>query len=263
VLALLPLASAVVMAAAYAAGVVRLYRRRARWPVGRTLAAAAGLSCVGAALLPPLGSHDDTFSVHVAQHLLLAMAAPALLALSAPVTLGLRTLPKGQRRRVLRILHSRPLAVVTAPVVVLTVNVGGLVLLYFTSLYAWTVQNETVHALVHLHMFAAGCLLSWTVVGVDPMPGRPRYAMRVATLVVAAAAHDTISKLLYACGLPAGAGPLLDRRVGAELMYYGGTLIDVALTVALMAQWYRATGREYRRVQRRLGTRLTDVSGRS
>jgi putative membrane protein len=112
-------------------------------------------------------------------------------------------------------------------------------------------------------MFAAGCLLSWTVVGVDPMPRRPRYGVRVATLVVAAAAHDTVSKLLYARGLPAGAGPVLDRQAGAELMYYGGTLTDVALTVALMAQWYRATGREYRRMQRRLGTRLTDVPRRS
>jgi putative membrane protein len=231
--------------------------------MGRTLAAAAGLTSVAAAALPPLSSHDETFPVHVAQHLLLAMAAPALLALSAPVTLGLRTLPAGPRRWVLRVLHSRPLAVVTAPVVALTLNIGGLVLLYFTSVYAWTVQDETVHALVHLHMFAAGCLLSWTIVGVDPRPRRPGYGARVATLVVAAAAHDTVSKLLYARGLPAAAGPLLDRQLGAELMYYGGTLIDVVLAVALMAQWYRATGREYRRMQRRLGTRLTDVRGRS
>jgi putative membrane protein len=231
--------------------------------MGRTLAAAAGLTSVAAAALPPLSSHDETFPVHVAQHLLLAMAAPALLALSAPVTLGLRTLPACLRRRLLRVLHSRAVAVATAPAVALTLNIGGLLLLYLTGLYARSVDNETEHALVHLHMFAAGCLLSWTIVGVDPRPRRPGYGVRLATLVVAAAAHDTVSKLLYARGLPPGAGPLLDRQVGAELMYYGGTLIDVALAVALMAQWYRATGREYRRMQRRLGTALTEVRGRS
>lgn len=131
-----PLALAGAIAAAYATGVVRLYGREARWPVCRTSAAAVGLTCVAAAVLPPLSSHDETFPVHVAQHLLLSMAAPALLALSAPVTLGLRTLPAGPRRCILRGLRSRAVAVVTAPVVALTFNIGGLVLLYFTSLYA-------------------------------------------------------------------------------------------------------------------------------
>jgi cytochrome c oxidase assembly factor CtaG len=53
----------------------------------------AGSLCVGIALLPPLASHDDRFEVHVIQHLLLAMAAPVFLAISASVSLALRTVP--------------------------------------------------------------------------------------------------------------------------------------------------------------------------
>ena len=54
------------------------------------------------ALSPPVASHDEIFSVHIAQHLLLAMAAPLLLAVSAPVTLALRALPVRPRRVLLR-----------------------------------------------------------------------------------------------------------------------------------------------------------------
>jgi hypothetical protein len=71
----------------------RLRRRGVRWPVTRAAAALAGSLCAAAAVLPPIASHDEVFPVHVAQHLLLGMAAPAFLALSAPVTLALRTLP--------------------------------------------------------------------------------------------------------------------------------------------------------------------------
>ena len=47
----------------------------------------------------------------------------------------------------------------------------------------------------------------------------------------------------YAWMLPAGGGPAAGRQLGAELMYYGGTAIDVALAVIVMTQWYLAAGR--------------------
>lgn len=61
-------------------------------------------------------------------------------------------------------------------------------------------------------------------------------------MIVAGAAHDTLSKLMYAHDLPAGGGPLGDRHTGAELMYYGGTAIDLALTTVLMVQWCVSPG---------------------
>jgi putative membrane protein len=217
---------------------------------------------VAAAVLPPLGDHDEVFEVHVAQHLLLAMAAPVLLALSAPVTLALRTLPRRPRRLLLRAVHSPPVAVLATPVVALLLDVGGLVLLYTTGTYALTLRHEWLHALVHLHLLLSGCLLAWVVVGVDPMPRRPGLGVRLGTLLIAAAAHDTVSKLLYARGLPVGGGTTADRHDGAELMYYGGTVVELATAVALMAQWYGATGRAHRRRVRRSGPSRPDAAGR-
>lgn len=57
---------------------------------------------------------------------------------------------------------------------------------------------------------------------------------------------------MYAHGLPSGGGPIASRLIGAELMYYGGTVIDIALAIVLMAQWYQASGRALARSARQM-----------
>jgi putative membrane protein len=250
VLDLMPLALTLLAAVGYGLAWYRLSRRGHRWPARRAACMLAGSLCVGIALLPPLASHDDRFEVHVIQHLLLAMVAPAFLALSVPATLALRTLPRRARRALLRVLHSRAVSVLTAPATAVTLDLGGLYVLYLTGLYQAAEHDSVIHAAVHLHMFLAGCLLSWAVIGIDPIR-RPGTRGRLAALFIAAAGHDTLAKLMYAWMLPAGGGPAAGRRLGAELMYYGGTAIDVALAVIVMTQWYLATGRALARTRRR------------
>ena len=250
-LGLVPLLLTAALVAAYAVALQRLHGRGDAWPWPRTAALLVGSLCVAGALLPPLATADERLPVHMTQHLLLAMAAPGLLALSAPVTLALRTLPRRPRRALLGLVHCRPVRVLTMPPVVLVISTGSLLTLYLTGLYAATLEHEALHAAAHVHLFLTGCLLSWTVIGVDPIARRPSVQARLTTLVLAAAAHDTISKLLYARGLPAGGGSVAERHAGAEIMYYGGTVVDLALAVALMAQWYRRSGRELERSRRR------------
>jgi putative membrane protein len=251
VLELMPLALTLLAAVGYGLAWYRLSRRGHRWPARRAACMLAGSLCAGIALLPPLASHDDRFEVHVIQHLLLAMAAPAFLALSAPATLALRTLPRRARCALLRVLHSPAVSVLTAPATAVTLGLGGLYILYLTGLYQVAEHDSVIHAAVHLQMFLAGCLLSWAVIGIDPIRRRPGTRGRLAALFIAAAGHDTLAKLMYAWMLPAGGGPAAGRQLGAELMYYGGTAIDVALAVIVMTQWYLATGRALARTRRR------------
>lgn len=222
-----------------------------------------GTGCVAAAVLPPIGTHDELFAVHITQHLLLGMAGPALLALSGPVTLALRVLPTRTKRRLVRVLRSGPVSVITMPVVALILDVGGLYVLYLTGLYGVMEHHELLHAAVHLHMFLAGCLLSWVMVGIDPIRRRS-VTVKLVTLAVAGAGHDTLSKLMYAHNLPASGGTILERHMGAEIMYYGGTIIDVALAVVVMTQWWRVTGRRLAHDARRAESSqylLTAVQG--
>ncbi|MBV9207939.1 MAG: cytochrome c oxidase assembly protein [Actinobacteria bacterium] len=248
---LVPLALTVLANAGYGVAWYTLARRGHRWPPGRTACLLAGSLCVAVAVLPPVASHDEFFPVHIVQHLLLGMAGPALLALSAPVTLALRTLPRRARRATLCLLHSRPVAVLAAPATAVALNLGGLYALYLTGLYQAAERDSLLHAAVHLHMFLADCLLSWVLIGPDPIRRRPGTAVRLAALIIAAAGHDTLAKLMYAWTLPAGGGPAAARQLGAELMYYGGTAVDVALAVVIMTQWYLAAGRALARARRR------------
>lgn len=248
----LPLVPLVLAALAYGVGVARLRRRGDAWARRRLAAALAGLLVLAAALLPPITHRAAEFPGHVVQHLLVSGLAPLLLALSAPVTLALRTLANPGRRVLLRALHSRLARVGLHPVVVVVVNLGGLYAFYLTPAYAAAQGQPALHAAVHLHMVAAGCLLSWYLVGVDPVPRRGGTATRLIVLVTAAAGHDVLAKLLYAHTLPLGGGSAREIQAGAQLMFYGGSLVEVALAVALLAGWYARGGRDLRRAERRL-----------
>jgi putative membrane protein len=252
-----PLTLPLLIAGGYLTGVRRLRRRGDRWPPARTACLLAGTLCVACALLPPVSTHDELFGVHVLQHLLLGMTGPALLALSAPITLALRTVPRRVRRVLLGALHSRLAAFIVAPAFAVIADLGSLYALYLTRLYAAAERNGLIHAAVHLHLFAVGCLLSWALIGADPVRRRPAIRGRLIVLVIAAAGHDTLSKLMYARELPFGGGSIAARHFGAELMYSGGTAVDVALAVIIMTQWYQSTGRALLREQRRMAVLAT------
>lgn len=249
-------------AAGYLTGVRRLRRRGDSWPVGRVAAALGGGGCLAVAGTPPVGD-SDVFPVHVTQHLLLAMVAPLLLALSAPVTLALRTLPRRVRQVLLVALHSRIASALTALPVALALDVGGTYAYYLTGLFRAAEDHPWLHAGVHLHMLLSGCLFSWCIVARDPMPGRSAVGPRLAVLLVAAAAHDILSKIMYARLLPAGAGTADQLRAGAQLLYYGGDAVEVLLAVAVLSQWYARTGRRLRHDERRgpaLATHRASIS---
>ena len=124
-----------------------------------------------------------------------------------PVTLALRTLPRRPRRILLRLLHGFPVAVLAAPATAVVLNLGGLYALYLTGLYQAAEHDDLVHAAVHMHMFLAGCLLSWAVIGLDPVRRRPGTWVRLTALIIAAAGHDTLAKLIYAWYSPSAAAP--------------------------------------------------------
>jgi putative membrane protein len=237
---------------AYLAGVRRLRRRRRPWNRWRTLAFAGGLLALAAALASPLAAHDERFTVHVAQHMLLGMLGPVLLALSAPVTLALRTLPRPARARLVSLLHSRAAAVLSAPVVAAGLFAGGLIALYCTPLYDQTLRHPLLHELVHVHFIAAGCLFAWTFIGADPVPRRGPFALRAVLLLLALSAHAALAKLLYAGHAGVTTASVRELHDGAQLMYYGGDAVDLIVLVAFFGRWYAAGGRRLERERRRL-----------
>ena len=235
-----PLAVLAIAAVAYPVAVLALHRRDDRWPPWRTACWTVGLACAAAAVAGPVAvaAHHD-FTAHMIGHLLLGMAAPLLLVAGAPVTLALRSLPTAYARRLSTILRSRPARVLTHPMTAAALNAGGLWLLYTTDLYQRMGTQPGLHAVVHLHVLAAGYLFTAAVVGVDPAPHRPGRPVRAAALVAFLAAHGVLAKYLY--GHPPAGVPAAQAMDGTQLMYYGGGLVDLALIIVFCHQWYAAT----------------------
>jgi putative membrane protein len=205
---------------------------------------------IAVALVSPLSAHDEQFSVHMVQHILLGMLGPLLLAFSAPVTLALRTLPPHPRKRMVGVLHSRLIRILANPLVATAAFLGGIYGVYFSPLYHASLIHPLLHDLVHLHLLVSGCLLAWAFAAVDPVPRIWSNRVRLALLFIALGGHQALAKIMYA-GYSSVTGVSADQlHLGAGIMYYGGDLVDAAIVFAFCHRWYVQRGRQLHRQQR-------------
>jgi cytochrome c oxidase assembly factor CtaG len=259
-----------VTAALYLLGVARLRRRGDHWPLGRTLAfVGGGMGGAALATVSGLGVYDDTLlSVHMVQHMVLAMVVPLAMALGAPVTLALRTLPRRPRRWLLVVLHSRVATVLTFPPLTFVLFALTPWALYFSGWYAATLHHEYLHEMTHLHMVVVGCLFFWPLVGVDPVPGRITYPARMLLTVLTLPFHAFMGVTIMAQDRllggrwypdlhsgPMGAwlpDPHVDQQVAGGILWSSGDAVGLLFFAVLFVQWVRSSMREAVREDRRL-----------
>ena len=230
---------------AYVTAAEKERRGRRDWNSWRTISFAAGVALLALAVSPPMAefAHRDLRG-HMIQHLLVGMFAPLGLALAAPVTLLLRSVPVATGRTIASILRSKWLHLLAHPVTALALNLGAIYVLYLTPLYRISLSNPPLHFVINLHFFAAGYLFVWSVAGPDPAPRRPAMPVRIVALAAAMASHSMLGKLMYAHLHPRGTPFDADEiRDAAELMYYGGDMAELLLAVALFATWFHARRR--------------------
>lgn len=250
-------AAAVALAAtaAYVLAALRLRGRGDAWPWWRDASFATGCTAIAHAMLMPMPG--GPFTAHMAHHVVTAMAAPVLVVLGRPLTLLLRSLPPGHARRgLLAVAHSRPVAWLLFPPVAALLDMGGLWLLHRSPVLADAHHQPVLGAAVQAHLLAAGLLFTFSVCRLDPVRHRWGLALRGTTLLVAGAAHAVLAKTLYATPPPGTSFTALDLQTGAQLMYYGGDLAELALAAVLAAEWYTRGGRALRRADSR-GTTAT------
>ncbi len=262
--------AAIVLAAVYVAGVVRLRRRGDEWPAGRTAAWLLGCAVLLFATSSGLGRYMPAmFSVHMAAHMLLSMLVPILLVLGAPTTLALRALPAagkgnppGPREWLLAGLHSRWSRFFTHPVVATVMFVAGFYGLYFGGIFDAAVSHHAAHVLMNLHFLMSGYLFYWVVIGIDPTPRSVPQLAKIGMVFASIPLHAFFGVVLM--GMPKLLGErfyrslqlpwhtdlLGDQSLGGSIAWAAGEVPLVVVMMALLIQWQRKDRRTSTRLDR-------------
>lgn len=253
----------------YLAGVWRLHRRGDAWPVYRTVLWVAGMLLLLWVTSGPINAYQDyLFSLHMVGHMLLTMAIPLLLVPGAPVTLAARAIARrddgtrGGREWILWAVHSPVARVLTNPYVAAGLFIGSLWLFYYTDLFRWSLYDHLGHEWMVAHFLITGYLFVLSLVGIDPVPYRLPYPLRLVLLITVMAMHAffgiaimmqsglMVAEWFGSMGRTWGADPLADQYIGGGVAWSIGEIPTLILAIAVAIQWSRSDERMQRRRDR-------------
>lgn len=237
-----------------------MVRSRRGWPVWRLASFTFGLLVLLLALTTGVDEYaDELLSIHVVEHLLLILAAPALILWGAPVRLALSACPPAGRHVIASLLRKRWVRLLTRPAcgfALFTLVVLGT---HMTGVYEAALRDRTLHACEHAAYFWSGMLLLLPLLAADPIPHPPgaiaRFSWLMAAMVVMsvpAGVYLFDGRVRYPFYLaPARAlhtSALSDQRAAGMIMLVAGGLAMGALAIVVAMGAMIA---EERRQQRR------------
>ena len=254
-LPLLPLVAAI-LAVAYLAGAVHLWRQHRGWPVWRTVVFLLG--CTALAATTGLGVEAYGYalmSVFMFQQLTLMIAIPPLLVLGSPGTLLLRATPhRGAGLLVLRAAHrglrSRSARWLLSPWIALPVYLVAFYGLYLAGLADRVLAVPGGHLALEAAFLVIGVLFAVPVLSADPLPVRLGHGGRALDVFAEAALHAFFGVFLmmatttlvghFAAPTEAlGIDPLEDQQVAGGLAWSYGEAPTLLMLVYVMHRWFR------------------------
>lgn len=228
------------------------------------------------ALVSPIDSlSDQLFIFHNIQHVLLRVAAPALIILGAPITPVLRGLPLDLRMGLVRpLVSNRPLRKIYGTLQN-PVLVPGLflIVLFFWALpgpHDAAVENFALHYLMHLTMTSTAFLFWWLIIDPKPHRSNVHYGVRILIMGLTLLPNTVLGAIITFAGSIQyesygtvrlwGIDPLTDQRVGALLQWLLVDMMSLAVTLVIFGMWYQ---REQRADQEKARRRALDRAAHS
>jgi cytochrome c oxidase assembly factor CtaG len=221
----------------------------------------AGLGAAVLALVSPVGTYAEALlSVHMVQHLLLALVAAPLLVGSHPLQRLLGVLPDALAAEIRRVGEGRVVGFLLRPVVCWLVFAVTGWIVHFSPLFDLALRHPPVHGAEHALFLASGVLFWAPVFGVGPGgpggAGPPlSYPLRLLYLALAMPQNTFLALAISSATTPLyetygrlgrqwGPSLLADQRQGGGIMWVAG---DLALLVAVLAVAAAWGGQETRR----------------
>jgi cytochrome c oxidase assembly factor CtaG len=234
---------------------VRTLRRRGEPGVGwyRVMSFVLGLLVWVLSVNTALETYSHVlFSVHMIQHLMLIMAAPALLVCGSPFTLLVRCATGRRRERIERALLSRPVTVLTFPLTGVLVYSAVIVLTHLTSFMNEMMLHPWLHQAEHGIYLAAGYLFLVSILGDEPIRWHPPYLVRLIVMFLAMAPETVVGIVLLQADhelFPAyaavhrtwGPTPLHDLNRGGGIMWAFGDGMMMAFIVGVVLAYITHT----------------------
>ncbi len=224
----------------------QLATRGRRWPWSRTVAFLAGLVMIDLALQSPVATFTGSyFEAHVLQHLLLMVAAPPLLALGAPSTLLLQTASRRTKVAWLRLLRSRPFAVLTHPITVWLLYFGIMFAFFLSSLINVAMHHMALMDALNVLFLLGGCLYWWPMVGFDPIVHwKMGYGTRMVNILLGGPPEVILGLAILSARKPiASMYSLASTHAGGALLWISTEVIVVIGFVPIFWQWSRSEER--------------------
>lgn len=239
-------------------------------PARRTWAFLAGMAALALGLISGIERYDTTlFSIHMVQHILLALVAAPLVALAAPVTLLLRLVTPRKRRWLIRVLHTRLVRIVSFPVSAWLAFAAVMWVSHFSALFDAALEDPLLHDLEHGLFLGSALLFWWPAAGQDPAPFRLGYPARIAYVFLQMTQNTFLAVVilnapaLYAhyatLGQPYGVDVLADQRLAAGIMWVAGDAIFLGAIMLLVAAWMRAEAQGTARADRAADAELAQI----
>ncbi|WP_237212110.1 cytochrome c oxidase assembly protein [Rothia nasimurium] len=254
---------------AYLWALIKVRRAGGHWPLARALSWFLGLFVLLYITCGALAVYSMVlFSVHMVEHMLLTMVCPIFLVLGAPVTLLLRALEprqdgtRGPREWILRLVHSGWSKVITNPIFAAVNFAGSIVIVYFTPLFGVMLRYHVGHEFMLIHFLITGYIFSLVLIGIDPIPNRPTYPMRLIMIIATLGYHAFVGisimqmdTLLQASwfgnlGRPWGLPAIDDQKLGGSLMWAIGEIPTMIIAVAVAVQWSMNDKKVQKRIDR-------------
>jgi putative copper resistance protein D len=264
--ALLVLAVLVAVAYWYLRAEWRLAARGRRWPTGRKVSFLAGLAAIDVALQSPVASFTGTyFQAHVVQHLILMVVAPPLLALGAPSTLLLQTSGRKTKVRWLAVLHSRPFAVLTHPVVVWFFYFGLMFAFFLSSLINTAMHHMDLMDVMNLLFLLSGALYWWPMVGTDPIVHwKMGYGARMVNVLLGGPPEVILGLAILSARTPiASMYSLSSTHAGGGLLWVSTEAGTILGFIPIFWQWSRSEERSAARADARADARAAAQTARA
>ncbi len=255
--------------ASYFLGIRKLRRRGDSWSWFRTVNWVIGLVVLTYITSGPPSVYGRVlFSAHMVDHMALTMVAPIFLVLGAPVTLALRALTprrdssRGPREWLLIFVHSKFSQLVTHPLFAAANFAGSIVLFYYSDAFGYAMRDHVGHELMNLHFTLTGYIFVLTMIGIDPLPRRAPYPMRLLLLLATMGFHAFFGvSIMGGTGLLAadyfgnlgriwGPSALLDQQMGGAVAWGIGEVPTLLVAIGVAVMWSRSDARESKRTDR-------------